>query len=608
MKTNTNNMIRGIKIFLKQLPHVKGLYLINLLGWTVLYVTMFVPGVMYRNFFTYLESGQAYDTGTVLRIMLPQMLNAILRVSLILSVGYFLALLLFKANYGMKQNLVDMILTARPEKNKFSMGEAINSIKEDPQHVTFALDNSLDFFGKLMYNIVVFFILLAVDRDLTILLFLPLIGIAWVANVMSNRIINNRKKSRKGSALVSSLLGDIFNNIQAIKVGGSQASVIARLLDYGEIRRKAMVKDSLIQELLWNISNNISGVGTALILIAAAGKIRAGTFSTADFVIFNYYIWNVISFFEWVGRQAARFQQSTVSLDRMLEMTGQTDDRFLFNVDRHSLKNPPAAITEPPLAEPLETLSVRHLTSTYGGENGVKDISFDVQSGEFLVITGRIGSGKSTLLKTLLGVKSRDAGDILWNGQPLDLEAGMVPPQFSYTSQTPSLFSESILDNVQLGHQRRPEVLRRAFEDAILTEDIDQFEDKADTLIGTKGVKLSGGQKQRVAIARMLSHESEVFVLDDVSSALDVDTELQLWDKIGARHKTRIAVSNRHVCLKNADKILVLKDGRMEAFGSADELLHTSPELRAIWGEEVKPLDRSETPDGDENRRNGTAP
>lgn len=590
-------MIRGIRIFIKQLPQVKGIYLINLFGWTLLYVTMLVPGLMYRNFFTYLETGEAYDRGRVLGIMLPQMLNALLRISLIIGVGYFLALLLFKANYGMKQNLLDMILTERPEKNKFSMGEAINSIKEDPMHVTFALDNSLDFFGKLMYNIVVFFILLAVDAQLTILLFLPLIGIAWVANVMSNRIINNRKKSRKGSALVSSLLGDLFNNIQAIKVNGAERSVIARLLEYGEIRRKAMVKDSLIQELLWNISNNISGVGTALILIAAAGKIRAGTFSTADFVIFNYYIWNVISFFEWVGRQAARFQQSTVSLDRMLEMTGQSDDRFLFDVNRFNLKNPPSPITEQPLAEPLKVLSVKNLTSTYGGENGVSDISFDLPAGEFLVITGRIGSGKSTLLKTLLGVKSKDSGEVLWNGQALPIEQGVIPPQFSYTSQTPSLFSESIKDNILLGHERRPEVLERAFADSVLNEDLQQFEQNADTLIGTKGVKLSGGQKQRVAIARMLAHEAEVFVLDDVSSALDVDTELKLWERIGQRHKTRIAVSNRHVCLKNADKVLVLKDGKMEAYGPPAQLLSTSPELKAIWGEEVVPHDGTPTPE-----------
>lgn len=588
MKTNTNNMVRGIRIFLKQLPHVRWLYLLNLGGWTLLYVTMLVPGIMYRNFFIYLESGESYSDARVLGIMAPQMLNALLRVSLILSVGYFLAILLYKANYGMKQNLLDMILMERPEKNKFSMGEAINSIKEDPQHVTFALDNSLDFFGKLMYNIVVFFILLAVDAQLTTLLFLPLIGIAWVANVMSNRIINNRKKSRKGSALVSSLLGDIFNNIQAIKVGGSQEAVKNRLIEYGEIRRKAMVQDSLIQELLWNISNNISGVGTALILIAAAGKIRAGTFSTADFVIFNYYIWNVISFFEWVGRQAARFQQSTVSLDRMLEMTGQTSDTFLFDVNRFDLRQAAAEIAEKPLDAALDVLSVRDLTSTYNGQNGVKNISFDVHSGEFLVITGRIGSGKSTLLKTILGVKSKDSGEILWNGQVLDIESGLVPPQMSYTSQTPSLFSESIRDNVLLGRSRKPEVIQKAFADAILDEDIIQFEEKDETLIGTKGVKLSGGQKQRVAIARMLVHDAEVFVLDDVSSALDVDTELKLWERIGARGKTRIAVSSRHVCLKNADKILVLKDGQMEAFGTPDELLKTSQELREIWGQDRK--------------------
>lgn len=588
MKKNSNNMLRGLRIFLKQLPHVKGLYTLNLLGWTLLYVTMFVPGVMYRDFFTYLESGAPYSTERVFAIMLPQILNAGLRVLLILTFGYFLAVLLFRADYGMKQNLLDMILKEKPEKNTFSMGEAINSIKEDPQHVTFALDNSLDFIGKLAYNIVVFFILLAVDAQITILLFLPLIGIAWAANAMSNRIINNRKKSRSGSALVSSLLGDIFSNIQAIKVNGAEGNVRERLIRYGEVRRKAMVADSLVQELLWNISNNISGVGTALILIVAAGKIRAGSFSTGDFVIFNYYIWNVISFFEWVGRQAARFQQSTVSFDRMMEMTGQSDDGFLFNVNRFSVSAPEPAIQENALAEELATLSIRNLTSTYNGENGVRDISFELKAGEFLVITGRIGSGKSTLLKTILGVKAKDSGSILWNGQELDNENGIVPPQTSYTSQSPSLFSETIRNNVLLGHDRKEEVLQRAYHDAILSEDLTSFENGDETLIGSKGIKLSGGQKQRVAIARMLAHQSEIYVLDDVSSALDIDTELLLWERIGQRNKTRIAVSNRHVCLKNADRVLVLKDGRMEALGSPEELLKTSPELQAIWGEAAK--------------------
>ena len=597
MRANTNNMIRGIKIFLKQLPYLKWLYLINLVGWTALYLSMLVPGIMYRNLFTYLESGDAYNASLVFSIMLPQILTALLRVSLILCVGYFLSLLLFKANYGMKQNLLDMILTERPEKNKFSMGEAINSIKEDPQHVTFAVDNSLDFFGKLMYNIVVFFILFFVDAQLTVILFLPLVSIAWIANVMSNRIINNRKKSRKGSALVSSLLGDIFNNIQAIKVTGSEENIKNRLIEYGEVRRKAMVQDSLIQELLWNISNNISGVGTAMILIVAAGKIRAGTFTTADFVIFNYYIWHVISFFEWVGRQAARFQQSTVSMDRMLEMTGQTNASFLFDVNQFDVKKPLLEVPEKTLNQPLTTLSIRNLTSTFGGENGVRDINFDVLAGEFLVITGRIGSGKSTLLKTILGVKSRDQGEILWNGEPFNEDAGLVPPQVSYTSQTPALFSESIRDNVVLGHELSSQVLNQAYADAILTEDLKNFEKSDETLIGSKGVKLSGGQKQRVAIARMLAHDSEVFVLDDVSSALDVDTELKLWEQIGRRNKTRIAVSNRHVCLKNADKILVLKDGRMEAFGTPAELLESSAELRAIWGQERNLDDRSSTPE-----------
>lgn len=582
--SNTANLIMGVKIFLKQLPQVKGLYFINLIGWTLLYLSMMVPGLVYKDFFEYLESGQAYDFNTLLTIIAPQILTMLLRVSLILITGYFFGKLIFKAAYGMKWNLIDMILSQRPEKMKFSMGEAINSIKEDPQHVTFALDNSMDFIGKLAYNVVVFFILYRLDREMTLVLFLPLFLVAYLANGMSNRIINNRRKSRKGSALVSSLLGDIFNNIQAVKVNHAKNDVINRLKEYGEIRRQAMVKDSLIQELLWNMTNNISGFGTALMLLVAAIKIRQGTFTPAGFVIFNYYIWHVVSFFEWVGRQASRFQQSTVSHERMLQLSGQTDDAFLYDVMDFNSKKPLPTIEALDNPKEFDHLKVEHLTSTFQGKNGIQDVSFDVKAGEFFVITGRIGSGKSTLLRTLLGIKTKESGSILWDGTPLGDPHDLMPPYASYTSQTPTLFSQSIVDNITLGHEVPPSELQSIYQDAILHRDLAGFEEGDRTLIGTNGVKLSGGQKQRVAIARMLSHKASIYVLDDVSSALDVDTELSLWEHLEQRGGTRIAVSNRPVCLQRADRVLVLKDGAVDSIGTPEELCRTSPEYRAILG------------------------
>lgn len=581
--SNTANLVAGIKIFLKQMPYVKWLYLINIVGWTAMYISMMVPGLVYQKLFQHLEQASSFSLGEIFTIILPQVLVMIFRTVAILIIGYFLARMLFQVDYGMKLNLINTILKEKPERNKFSMGEAINSIKEDPMHVAFALDNSLDFIGKLLYNVVVFFVLIRVDAQLTLILFLPLFVIAFVANIMSNRIINHRRKSRKGSALVSSHLGDLFNNIQAIKVQGAEEASIKRLEEYGEIRRKAMVKDSLIQELLWNMSNNISGIGTAIILIVSAAKIRNGSFTPSGFVIFNYYIYHVVSFFEWVGRQASRFQQSTVSRERMLEMTGEKEDDFLFDIRDFNLNADLPTPPQLPAFPALNRLRVEGLTSTYQGENGVRDLSFDVKKGEFFVITGRIGSGKSTLLKTLLGVKSKEAGTIYWNDQAIEPEE-LLPPRAAYTSQTPSLFSESIRDNVRLGHDRSPQDLERAYQDAILDKDLKGFAQGDETLIGSKGVKLSGGQKQRVAIARMLAHDSQIFLLDDVSSALDVDTELSLWQHLAKRGDTRIAVSNRPLCLKSADRVMVLKNGTMEDLGSPDDLIVTSPEFRAILG------------------------
>lgn len=105
------------------------------------------------------------------------------------------------------------------------------------------------------------------------------------------------------------------------------------------------------------------------------------------------------------------------------------------------------------------------------------------------------------------------------------------------------------------------------------------------TIIGSKGVKLSGGQRQRVALARMLYQESEILLLDDVSSALDIDTEIKLWENLKNDSRTRIAVSNRHNALKYADKIIVLKDGEVDSFGNLNELLEYPSEFRKIWGE-----------------------
>ncbi|MGL2967508.1 ABC transporter ATP-binding protein [Flavobacterium sp. XGLA_31] len=446
-------------------------------------------------------------------------------------------------------------------------GDLMNRISEDVAKVRMYVGPAV------MYTIntfirftVVIIYMYNVSPRLTLYTILPLPILSYIIFRLSTEINQRSTVFQQFLSKVSSFTQEIFSGIRVVKAYGLEEQYQNNMSDLAKESKIKSMSLARVQSLFGPLMIALIGVSNLTVIYFGGLMYIDGTIKSigtiAEFILYvNMLTWPVAS----IGWVSSLVQEAEASQKRINEFL-KIEPEIKNNTAEHS--------------DIMGDIEFKNVTFTYEDTeiSALQNISFKVKKGETLAILGKTGAGKSSILSLLTRMHDIKEGQITIDGKAIhqvnlfDLRnsIGIVP-------QDAFLFSDTIKNNIKFGKENATdEEVINAAKNAVVHNNIMNFNKQYDTILGERGITLSGGQKQRVSIARAIIKDPKILLLDDCLSAVDTETEEQILNNLLeiTKNKTTIIVSHRVSSAKNADKIIIIEEGRIIQEGSHNQLVN----------------------------------
>lgn len=372
-----------------------------------------------------------------------------------------------------------------------------------------------------------------------------------------------------------------FSGIRIIKAFGQEEENAKLFREDNQDYYNKNIELAKLQSFFNPFIHVLSNISYMLLLFFGAKEVMAGTMLLGDFIAFNAYLGLMMWPARALGMVIVFMQRGAASMDRLTNIF-RTEPEI---VDREG------AIE---LDEIKGNIEFKNVSFKYAPElpYALKDISFKIEPGKTLAILGRTGSGKSSIVNVLLRLYDINEGEILVDGHEVkDVTLNSLRENISYVPQDDFLFSKTVKENIEFHyeHELDDEMIEKYAKIAGVYDDIIEFKDGFDTILGERGVTLSGGQKQRVSIARALAKEKNVLIMDDSLSAVDTQTEEEILKNLNTDEAdvSKIIISHRVSTIKDADEILFIEDGAIVERGTHDELVSLGGRYNKLYEDQL---------------------